>query len=222
VAILLLTVSMAMRYAGDALYLTFLDGWSLLPWAGAFAAFLGGWPLLCWAAPAIALLFFMVPLPFSLEMELSGPLQRVATILSTQTLQLLGRPAFAEGNIIVLGAQSLEVAQACSGLRLLTGATALAYAYAVMARCAVWEKLVLVTAAVPIAITSNVARIVATGVLYEYIHDAAAQSWTHNVAGRWMIAVAAVQFWMLLWYLRKLLKEEEVATMVSIVKRASA
>ncbi len=216
----LLAISVAMRHAGDAFFFTFLDGWSILPWMAALVALIGGRPLLAWSWPAILFLAFMVPLPFSVEHELSGPLQRMATVLSTAILQFLGQPAFAEGNIILLGDVRLEVAQACSGLRLFVGIVAITYAYVAIIRRPWWEKLLLVAAAAPIAIGANVARIVATGLLYQVLHDEHSRNWIHDSAGWAMVLVAAGGFSLLLWYLRRLIKEEQVMDMTAVVKQA--
>ncbi len=219
-AIGFLILSLTLRHAGDVLYFTFLDGWSLLPWLAALCAVLGGVPLLRWCWPSLLFLIFMIPLPFSLETDLSGPLQQIATVLSTQTLQFLGRPAFAEGNVIQLGDQRLEVAQACCGLRLFLGIVALTYAYVVVLRRPLWEKLVLIAATAPIAIAANVGRIVTTGLLYELLPGPAARAWIHDAAGWAMILFAAALFWLLLSYLRRLVTEQEVMEMADVVKLA--
>ena len=219
-ALLLLSASLALRHVGDAFYFTFLDGWSLVPWAASVCAVLGGRPLLRWCWPSLVFLLFMVPLPFSLENNLSGPLQRIATLLSTQTLQFLGQPGFAEGNVIVLGDQRLEVAQACSGLRLFVGIVALTYAYVVVLRRPLWEKAALIAAAPLIAIVSNAARIVVTGLLYrQLLPGPAAAAWIHDGAGWAMIALAAVLFWLWLRYLKLLVQEEEVMDMMAVVRQ---
>jgi len=220
IAAVLFLLSLALRHAGDAFYFTFLDGWSLIPFAGAVCAILGGRPLLRWCWPSLAFLVFMVPLPFSLENDLSGPLQRIATILSTHTLQFLGQPGFAEGNVIVLGNQRLEVAQACSGLRLFLGIIALSFAFVVVIRRPLWEKLILVAASAPIAIVSNAGRIVVTGFLYQQLLPGpVARERIHDAAGWAMLLMAAGLFWSLVCYLKLLVKEEEVMDMMAVVKQ---
>jgi exosortase len=209
-----------MRGAGDVFFFTFLDGWSILPWTAAVTAALGGWPLVRWAAPAIAFLIFMVPLPFSMENDLSGPLQRIATTVSTTALQCLGQPAIAEGNIIWINEVPLEVEQACSGLRLFVGVIALTYVCVVMLERPWWERVVLLLACAPIAIAANSVRIVATGVLYGLTSSEAIRKSIHDIAGIGMLLVAGLMFLPLLWFLRKLIREEEVIDISAVVKHS--
>ena len=93
----LLVTSVALRCVGARFFMSFLDAWSILLWIAATVALLGGRPLLVWSLPSIAFLWFMVPLPATLETLLSGPLQTIATQMSTWTLECLGQPALAEG-----------------------------------------------------------------------------------------------------------------------------
>lgn len=218
-ALALLGLSIAIRHAGDAFFFTFLGGWSIVFWVAALVSLIGGWRLLAWSWPAVLFLLFMVPLPFSLENELSGPLQRIATIMSTAVLQFLGQPAFAEGNVILLGDVRLEVAQACSGLRLFVGIVALTYAYVAIIHRPWWEKAILIAAAAPIAILANVARIVTTGLLFQVLQDEASRKAIHDFAGWGMVLFAAAAFWLLLWYLRRLVKEEQIMDMSAVVRQ---
>ena len=133
----------------------------------------------------------MVPLPFRVERWLSLPLQGVATNLSCWILQALGQPALAEGHVIVLGNYRLEVEQACSGLRIFVGILALAFAYVIVVRRAWWEKALLLASAIPIALLANAARIVVTGLLYQYVSGEAAKKFAHDAAGWVMILFAA-------------------------------
>jgi exosortase len=161
----------------------------------------------------------MVPLPFALEHELSGPLQRIATQLSTAILQVLGQPAFAEGNVILLGDIRLEVAQACSGLRLFVGIVALSYAYVAIASRSWWEKLVLVAAAAPVAILANAVRVVATGLLYQVWQASETRLWIHDVAGIGMVLFAGATLGLVLLYARLLVKEEQVMEMSAVIRQ---
>ena len=219
-AIVLLATSVALRAFGAKYFMTFMEGWSIVPWVAAVVVAIGGRPLLRWCLPSIGFLIFMVPLPFRIEGELSAPLQRIATKISTTALQLLGQPAFSEGNVILLGEERLEVAQACSGLRLFMSVLALTYAYIAIVVRPWWEKLILALAAIPIAIIANSARIVTTGLIYECTKSEWARSLAHDSAGWAMIVIAAVMFSLLLWYLKVLIYEEEIVDISTLVREA--
>ena len=159
-------------------------------------------------------LWFMVPIPFSAETMLSVPLQRVATKLSTECLVMLGQPALSEGNTIWLGDNHLMIEEACSGLRILVGIYALAFAFVLFSTWAWWQKALALVAALPIAIVANVIRIVVTGLLYQFSTSNAARHFMHDFSGLLMIPLAAAMFWLLLVYLDHLFPEvEEISSL---------
>jgi exosortase len=214
----LILLSIAIRYMGAKFYLGGVDGWSILLWCAGTVWFLGGWAVLWWSMPSIVFLFFMIPLPFGVERWLSLPLQRIATMLSCWTLQLFGQPALAEGNTIWLNNINLEVEQACSGLRIFMGILALAFAYLNLVRRSRWEQVLLLASVIPVALAANCARIVTTGLLYQYVSDAAAKRFAHDFAGWAMIPLAAGLFALVLWYVSALFREEEELDMRMIVQ----
>jgi len=170
---------------------------------------------------ALIYLFFMIPLPYGAETALSMPLQRIATKLSCWSLHVLGQPALENGNVILLGDHQLEVAQACSGLRIFVGIVALAFAYVIVVRRPLWEKGLLVLSLFPIALAANATRIVATGLLYQYSTSEAAQRFSHDIAGWVMIPLAAAMFGAVLWYLDQLFKEVHVTSVREIIRQNS-
>jgi len=197
-------------------YFDFLDGWTIPLTAIGLAWVFGGKQWAYWALPALGFLFFMIPLPFRIENELSQPLQWIATNASCYTLQLLGQPAIAEGTTILLGDQILEVERACSGLRIFMGVFALAYVYAVLVRRSWWERILLVLAAVPIALISNAARIIATGLCFQWFSGETARHFSHDLAGYVMIVFAAGLFGLTLLYLRWLVQDAQTMDQASL------
>jgi exosortase len=214
----LLGCGLLIRYLAALFFMEFLDGYSILFWLSGAVALLGGRRLWRWSLPAVAFLFFMIPLPFGIETAMSAPLQRVATKLTGLTLQTLGYPAFTEGNVIVNGDQPpLNVAEACSGLRLFMTIVALAYAYIVLVRRAWWEKAILLAAIAPIAIVSNATRIVVVGLIDWHT------TWNHQAVddsvGKFlMIPLATALFGLVLWYLSILIREDEIMDMSALVR----
>ncbi|MGA2067985.1 MAG: exosortase/archaeosortase family protein [Thermoguttaceae bacterium] len=217
--LLLLLLALVMRFAGARYFISALEGWSILLWVAGTVWALCGSRVLWWSLPSVGFLWFMIPLPFGLELGLSLPLQTIATHISCWFLQMLGQPALAEGHTIILGEHALEVEQACSGLRIFMGIVALAFAYVAIVRRPWWEKAVLLASVVPIALVANATRVVITGLLYQYVSGEAGQKFTHDAAGWVMILFAAGLFALVLWYLGKLVREVEVVEVDSVVRR---
>lgn len=196
-----------LRYCAAELDNQTLDGLSMLAMLAGAVLLIGGWRVLAWTWPSIAFLGFMLPLPFAIEVALSHPLQRLATVISTFVLQTLGLPAFAEGNIITIDQIRLGVVEACSGLGMLMTFFALSTAMALIVRAPLGDRLVIVVSAIPIAVIANVLRITATGAAYHRFGDdsAVAQAIMHDFAGWLMMPLALSLLWLELKYLSWLL-----------------
>jgi exosortase len=207
----LLGLSVLLAFTGQQYFLNPLAYWGMIAWIGGVVWVLGGRRVFVWALPAIAFLIFMVPLPFRMESWLSGPLQRIATILSSFVLQVLGQPAFAEGNTIFLGMTQIEVEHACSGLRMLVMITALAAACAILVSRNWPERIFLAFCIVPVSMFANCVRIVATGLAYQYLSSEASKAIMHDVAGWIVVPVAAGTFALALLYWRHLFVQYEQA-----------
>jgi exosortase len=179
-----------MRLLGSGYYFVWLDEVSFVPCLAALWLMIGGWTGWRWAWPAIAFLLFMIPLPYRFSVAMTGPLQQLATVCSTFLLQTLALPALADGTVIRLDDIEINIVEACSGLRMLVIFFALSTAVALVIRRPLWQKLVLVASAVPIALVVNVLRITATGVLYETVSSEAAHAVFHDLAGWLMMPVA--------------------------------
>ncbi|HBO43400.1 MAG TPA: exosortase [Planctomycetaceae bacterium] len=215
----LIGLSFVMRWVAARYWLEQIDGWSILVWIAGVVWLFGGFRLLWWSLPSIGFLWFMIPWPYRVEHALSLPLQRLATNLSCWTLQILGQPALAEGNTLLLGEHQLEVEQACSGLRIFVGIIALAFVYVVLARRSWWENVLILLSVVPVALVANLTRIVVTGLLYQHVSGEAARRFSHDVSGWLMIPLAAGLFALFLWYLDRLLPEVEAVDLRTVARK---
>jgi exosortase len=186
----LLAAGIALRLAGTHFYFVWFDALSLLPCLAGVVWTVGGWPLCRWSLPAVGFLFFMIPLPYFLEVRMANPLQALATTGSTFALQTLGLPALAEGNVILLNEVRMSIVEACSGLRMLVIFFALSTAVALVVRRPLWERFLIAASAVPIALAVNVARITATGVLHNTVGSEIANAVFHDLAGWLMMPLA--------------------------------
>ena len=140
---------------------------TILPAIVALTWSFGSWPLLRRIWPAIAFLVFMLPLPQLVNNLLALPLQSVAATSSRFLLQLSGVWVIQEGNVINLstshGVEHLDVALACNGLRMLMTMAATVTATIILIPLPRWKRITLLLSIVPIALVSNMVRIVATG-----------------------------------------------------------
>ena len=151
----LVFAGLSLHIVGSLYYLEPFNGWSMVVWLTGAAWLLGGREFCQWCLPSALFLVFMVPLPYSIEIMFRQPLQRIATEVSCWMLQSLGLPALAAGNVVAINDMELEVAQACSGLRIFVSIVALAFAYAVIVRRPWWIKALIFASALPIAVVAN-------------------------------------------------------------------
>jgi exosortase len=131
----------------------------------------------------LAFLFFMVPLPAVVFYAVTFPLQRLAAENAAWTLDLLGVPVLLDGNVIHLSQITLGVTEACSGIRSLIAllASAAAWAYLMLPVGLIAAGFVL--SAIPITIFANAARVVATGLIGQWLGVEYATGFFHEFAG---------------------------------------
>ncbi len=152
----------------------------------------------------IAYLLFMIPLPQIVFNAVAFPLQLLAARLGTVIIQFFGVPVLREGNLIYLAFNTLEVTEACSGIRSLITMLALAVILAHMSLDRFWKKSILVLSAIPIAIASNALRIAGTGLLAHYVGIAAAQGFYHTFQGWFLFVISFISILIISIGLRKL------------------
>lgn len=136
---------------------------------------LEGWKYAKALSFPIGLLFFMVPLPYVLYNSVAFPLKLLASKIAVKILALTGMPVFLEGNVISLPHSTLEVVDACSGIRSLMTLITLALLLAFFHHKQIWKRLVVLSLAVPVAVLANALRVAATGILTKYN-----QAWGHG------------------------------------------
>lgn len=142
--------------------------------------------------PALFFLVFMIPIPALAYNAVAFPLKFFVSWLSVGILKAMGLMVLREGNVIIFPNITLEVVDACSGMRSLSSILALATAYALIFLSSSWKRLVLVASAIPIAIGANVLRVVVTGILARRIGTAAAEGFFHEFTGLATFALALV------------------------------
>lgn len=151
-----------------------------------------GWEVLKGMALPLGYLFFMVPIPYIIYDMVAFPLKLFVTKASVGVLKLAGVVVLREGNIIMFPTTTLEVADACSGIRSLLSLLALAVAYAFVINIPPRLRVVLIVSALPIAVFTNALRVIVTGFLAQWWGAKAAEGFFHEFAGFAVFALAMV------------------------------
>jgi len=157
------------RFKIMALSIVSLDSWTILLWVFGVCLMCFGTRIFCWAFPSLLFLAFMFPWPYRVESMLREPLQVFAAKLSVLILQLCGEPAIAQANVVLMSDnQRLDVAAACSGIRVLVSVIAAAYAAMLLMKRPWWQNVLLFCLVIPIALVANAIRIAITGLLIKH------------------------------------------------------
>jgi exosortase len=190
----LLLLSFVMRLWCASFRIVTLDMYTFVPALMGVFLLAGGWSMFRWSWAPIASLIFMYPLPDEATRYLLGPLQTVATIVSTYSLQTLGLDAYRDGNRIILGdGQVLGVVDACSGLKMLTIFVWLAAMLMLVGGLEWWENLVIAASAIPIALVCNAFRITTVGVMYNF-NSSLAEGFHDSLPAALLMMLLAVGF----------------------------
>jgi exosortase len=134
----------------------------------------------------VIFLIFMIPIPSVLMDRITFPMQLFASKVAANTLFLIGIPVLREGNVMLLANTSLEVAEACSGIRSLISLLGLSVLFAYITQKVTWKRMILILSTFPIAIIANAARVSGTGILAHRYGDSVAQGFFHGFSG-WIL-----------------------------------
>ena len=149
----------------------------------------GRWHLRILIFPILFLLL-MIPLPSIIFNQLAFPLQLVASQAGETVIAAAGIPVLREGNMLHLPSRTLEVAEACSGIRSLVSLLMLAIVLGYFAEPRTGARVALAFAAIPIAIIANATRVAGTGLAAEWVSPQAAEGFFHTFSG-WLMFVVA-------------------------------
>ena len=196
---------------------------------GALAAvvlLLGGWRLLGYTWLPIFFLVFAVPLPRRYYVALTTPMRELAATVATVLLNLVdGLQASRSGVVIDIVYQgrhlepALDVAEACSGMRLLMAFLALGVAMAYLHERPLWQRLILLASTAPIAIFCNIVRVTVTGFLHVLAGPEYTQGIYHDGLGLAMLPLAFGLYGALGWFMASLFITEDADRRDEVIVR---
>jgi exosortase len=206
IGVLLVAIGLSARLWAAEYGHTPVDQLSFLPAIFGVVMMVGGFHAIRWSWPALAFLVFMFPLPHVLERPVLGGLQKFASMCSTFVLQTMGMAAFRQGNLISIPGSDLNIAEACSGLRMGTIFGAMAVFMIFLVERPWWDKFVILLSAIPIALLVNIIRITVIGLLYWLVgpDNHIAHKLGHDWAGLFMMPLALGFLWLELQILERL------------------
>jgi exosortase len=206
----LLSAAILLRLVTVALPIPFLAEIAFLVGLAGLACLLFGRMFLRRYWFAFFFLVFMVPLPVALYAKIASPLQLLASRVASAVMNGTGVPVLREGNKMTLpGGTQLFVAEACSGMRQLTGFLALTTAVAYLSARPIWYRIIVLISALPIALSANIARVVLTGYVMHFVNPEYALGTYHTVEGLLMMGFGLLLLNSECWVLDRFLRREE-------------
>jgi len=162
----------------------------------------------------VLFLIFAMPIPEMLYTRISVPLQELAARFAAGVLHISGATVDVTASALTITGISgetypLTVAEACSGVRSLMAFLALGVAWAYLEQRPIWQRVILVLSAGPIAVLCNVIRVAITCSMYVLDKPELGQDFMHTFTGILMLGPALLMFWGLSALLRGLFVEVE-------------
>jgi exosortase len=192
----LLVVAILGKLVTIAVPIGFIGDTSLLVGLAGICVVVGGLGALRRFGFAIFFLIFMIPLPVAFYSMIASPLQMLVSKIAAGLMNVGGIPVYRQGNMLTLpGDVRMFVAEACSGMRQLTGFFALTTAVAFLGNRPVWYRAVLVISSVPVAMTANVVRVMLTGIIMYKIDPKYASGSFHTAEGLLMMGFGLGMLW---------------------------
>ena len=202
-------LSILMLLAGTLGAELFTQRMSMLLMLAGIVVYFFGTRILNLLAVPFALLLFAVPIPQIIFNRVAFPLQIWASQMAVWGIRLFSVPTLRKGNVIDILPKgstqtiSLEVVEACSGIRSLMTLVTLALILAYFTRrddngriahfspSDFVRAVILMLSAIPIAVLTNAARVTATGVMTFYYGKQATGSTIHDASG-WLVYLVAL------------------------------
>ncbi|MEO0474981.1 MAG: exosortase/archaeosortase family protein, partial [Planctomycetota bacterium] len=155
--------------------------------------------------PAFLVLLFLMPLPGTIRHPLALFLQNISAQATEVVIVALGFELVRNGNLLVINDYPVGIAEACNGMRMVSMLILVVFAFIFSENVRTWVRLALVVMAVPLAIASNIIRLVPTVLGYGFFSPEFADQvhdwlgWGMVIASYFMLmALLVLMRWLLL------------------------
>lgn len=141
---------------------------------------------------------FMVPLPGFIEAAVTVPLKQQVSRMAEALLYVMHYPIARNGVIITIGQYQLLIANACSGLHSIVSLAAMGSLYLFLMRHSTALRNVLVALCIiPMAIITNVMRVITLALITYYWGAAAGQGFLHSFSGVMLFSTAVLGLYLI-------------------------
>lgn len=191
-----------------------LQGFSMVLCLGSLTLFCGGNKILRYAFLPILYMLLMVTISDAIMLQVTFKLQLIASQGSWLMLSLIGEP-FAWFSVDLVGNRldimtrsgemhPLNVAEACSGMRMVVAFYALAGAVALLGCTEWWQRIALILVAGPVAVLMNMVRVTVLGLLTLVDPELAAGD-AHTIIGTILLIPSLGLFMGVVWMLNRIM-----------------
>ena len=194
--------------AGLVFYLAGIFAADLFTTRASFVIVLGGLTWFLWGTrPALAMLtpfvflLLAIPLPDLVVTTLTSSLQTVAARSAEGIISLTGTAVFRDGNVLELPRTTLQIAEACSGLRSVVSLASIGVLLAWATPGTMFRRAILIALTVPISVLANGFRVAGTGIASETWGPAMTRDPWHTIAGWCTFVVSLGVLWSIRWAL---------------------
>lgn len=188
----LILMGMLAHAFGSLMRVYFISGFSMLLVLVGLILFLYGSQVFKKIMFPVLFLAFMIPVPMVLVTSISFKMKIFAAKIAATVLNNSGIPAVRDGSLIRMRHAQVVVDDVCSGLRSLISLLALGSIFAYWMKSTMGRRLVLFLTAIPIAIITNVMRVVFLSYVAEIWGVEIASGVLHDVSGFLVFALAFV------------------------------
>jgi len=202
VGAVILVLSLAMYFvAAWRLRMAYPQALSLVGTIFGVTLLLGGWDVMRVAWFPIVFLVLAVPLPDRVYVSLTMPLRQLASSAAAALMPVFVHGLHTDAQAVVIDyvlpgkrPGTLNVEEACSGMRLMMAFITLGVAMAYVGERPVWQRIVMVLSCLPIAVFCNTVRVTVTGLLIVLGAKAWATGLPHQLLGIVMLLLALSLF----------------------------
>ena len=188
----LVVVGLLIHIATASLRVYFISGFS-------FVIVLYGLLLFCFGKEISKNLIFpvffllaMIPLPLVLIGTLTVKLKLFVAQTATFVLNNIGFPSIRDGSMIRMPNSHIIVAAPCSGLRSLIALITLGVLFSFASKVSYFKKSVIFLSSIPIALATNIVRIIMLAVVNDLYGEKATMGFFHDFTGFVMFGIAFI------------------------------